>query len=186
MPTVCPECGSVLRRDEEAVVWRCENSSCPARLRRSLEHFASRTAMNIEGLGASLVDQLLEQQLVRDFADLYHLKVEQLETLVVTLKEPRLKARGPEKARKGRTQRRRATRAEQRQRLVAADLRDRNPPHRREGRRHAGAAFPDDGAAAGREYRRPPIGAGDRTRRGGIGAGLRRRATQPRPGHEII
>src|SRR5262249_31290456 len=56
MPTTCPECGSVLRRDEEEVVWRCENTSCPARLRRSLEHFASRSAMNIEGLGASLVD----------------------------------------------------------------------------------------------------------------------------------
>src|SRR5262249_44761505 len=47
MPTTCPECGSVLARDEEEVVWRCENTSCPARLRRSLEHFASRTAMNI-------------------------------------------------------------------------------------------------------------------------------------------
>ena len=46
MPTTCPECGSTLRRDEEEVVWRCENSSCPARLRRSLEHFASRSAMN--------------------------------------------------------------------------------------------------------------------------------------------
>ena len=66
-------CGSELHRDEEEVVWRCENSSCPARLRRSLEHFASRTAMNIEGLGESLVDQLIEQGLVHDFADLYHL-----------------------------------------------------------------------------------------------------------------
>ena len=64
MPATCPECGSVLRRDEEEVVWRCENTSCPARLRRSLEHFASRSAMNIEGLGASIVDQLLDQHLV--------------------------------------------------------------------------------------------------------------------------
>ena len=68
MPTHCPVCGSVLQRDEEEVVWRCENPSCPARLRRSLEHFASRTAMNIEGLGESLVDQLIEQGLVHDFA----------------------------------------------------------------------------------------------------------------------
>jgi DNA ligase (NAD+) len=89
MPTECPECQSALHRDEEEVVWRCENTSCPARLRRSLEHFASRSAMNIEGLGASLVDQLIEQGLVRDFADLYHLTAGQLETLVVAPKEPR-------------------------------------------------------------------------------------------------
>jgi DNA ligase (NAD+) len=89
MPTTCPECGSTLRRDEEEVVWRCENTSCPARLRRSLEHFASRTAMNIEGLGASLVDQLLAQDLVHDFADLYHLDAATLENLVVSPKEPR-------------------------------------------------------------------------------------------------
>jgi DNA ligase (NAD+) len=89
MPTTCPECGSALARDEEEVVWRCENTSCPARLRRSLEHFASRSAMNIEGLGASLVDQLIEQELVRDFGDLYHLTAEQLEALVVAPKEPR-------------------------------------------------------------------------------------------------
>jgi DNA ligase (NAD+) len=89
MPALCPECQSLLHRDEEEVVWRCENSSCPARLRRSLEHFASRSAMNIEGLGASLVDQLIEQGLVHDFADLYHLTASQLETLVVAPKEPR-------------------------------------------------------------------------------------------------
>src|SRR5262249_10099539 len=47
MPATCPVCGSPLVRDEEEVVWRCENTSCPARLRRSLEHFASRSAMNI-------------------------------------------------------------------------------------------------------------------------------------------
>jgi DNA ligase (NAD+) len=89
MPAACPECGSTLARDEEEVVWRCENTSCPARLRRSLEHFASRGAMNIEGLGASLVDQLIEQDLVRDFGDVYHLAAAQLEALVVAPKEPR-------------------------------------------------------------------------------------------------
>jgi DNA ligase (NAD+) len=89
MPTTCKECGSTLQRDEEEVVWRCENTSCPARLRRSLEHFASRSAMNIEGLGASLVDQLIEQDLVHDFSDIYRLTAEQLENLVVTPKEPR-------------------------------------------------------------------------------------------------
>ena len=89
MPAQCPECGSTLHRDEEEVVWRCDNPSCPARLRRSLEHFASRSAMNIEGLGASLVDQLIERGLVHDVADLYHLTASQLETLVVAPREPR-------------------------------------------------------------------------------------------------
>jgi DNA ligase (NAD+) len=97
MPTTCRVCGSELRRDEEEVVWRCENTSCPARLRRGLEHFASRSAMNIEGLGESLVDQLLEQQLVRDFADLYDLTGEQLENLVVTPREPRSERAVPRK-----------------------------------------------------------------------------------------
>jgi DNA ligase (NAD+) len=89
MPTTCRACGSALVRDEDEVIWRCENTSCPARLRRSLEHFASRSAMNIEGLGESLVDQLIEQGLVHDFGDLYHLTAEQLEALVVTPREPR-------------------------------------------------------------------------------------------------
>jgi DNA ligase (NAD+) len=97
MPALCPECESVLHRDEEEVVWRCENTSCPARLRRSLEHFASRSAMNIEGLGASLVDQLIEQGLVHDFADLYHLTAAQLEALVVAPKEPRSERAVPRK-----------------------------------------------------------------------------------------
>jgi DNA ligase (NAD+) len=97
MPTRCPVCDSELRRDEEAVVWRCENTSCPARLRRSLEHFASRTAMNIEGLGESLVDQLLAQGLVKDFADLYHLKAEVLEELVVTPRDPKSERAVPRK-----------------------------------------------------------------------------------------
>jgi DNA ligase (NAD+) len=81
MPTVCPVCGSTLQRDEEAVVWRCENTSCPARLRRSLEHFASRSAMNIEGLGESLVDQVVSKEIVHDFADLYLLTTDALAAL---------------------------------------------------------------------------------------------------------
>jgi DNA ligase (NAD+) len=97
MPTMCQACGSPLVRDEEEVVWRCENTSCPARLRRSLEHFASRGAMDIEGLGESLVDQLIDQGLVRDFADLYHLTVDQLENLVVTPREPRSERAVPRK-----------------------------------------------------------------------------------------
>ena len=97
MPTTCPVCHSALHRDEEEVVWRCENTSCPARLQRSLEHFASRTAMNIEGLGSSLVDVLLEQKLVHDFADLYHLNADVLEALVVTPKDPKSERAVPRK-----------------------------------------------------------------------------------------
>jgi DNA ligase (NAD+) len=97
MPTTCAACGSALARDEEEVVWRCENTSCPARLRRSLEHFASRSAMNIEGLGESLVDQLIEQELVRDFGDLYHLTAEQLEALVVAPRDPKSERAVPRK-----------------------------------------------------------------------------------------
>jgi DNA ligase (NAD+) len=97
MPTNCPVCDSLLKRDEEEVVWRCPNTSCPARLRRSLEHFASRSAMNIEGLGESLVDQLLEQGLVRDFADLYHLQAATLEELLVAPRDPRSERARPRK-----------------------------------------------------------------------------------------
>ena len=81
MPTTCPFCGSTLVKPEEEVVWRCENVSCPARLRRGLEHFAGRRAMNIEGLGESLVDQLVSKDLVRDYADLYALTVENVAAL---------------------------------------------------------------------------------------------------------
>jgi DNA ligase (NAD+) len=78
MPSTCPECGSALRREEEEAVWRCENMSCPARLQRGLEHFASRGAMNIEGLGESLIKQLIDGGLVRDYADVYRLTTDQL------------------------------------------------------------------------------------------------------------
>jgi DNA ligase (NAD+) len=97
MPTTCKECGSALHRDEEEVVWRCDNPSCPARIRRSLEHFASRSAMNVEGLGESLVDQLIEQDLVHDFADLYHLEPSQLENLVVAPRDPKSERAVPRK-----------------------------------------------------------------------------------------
>lgn len=97
MPTACAACNSPLHRDEEEVVWRCENTSCPARLRRGLEHFASRSAMNIEGLGESLVDQLIEQGLVKDFGDLYALEASQLENLVVVPREPRSERAVPRK-----------------------------------------------------------------------------------------
>jgi len=81
MPGTCPSCASRLVRPDGEVVWRCENASCPARIRRGLLHFASRRAMDIEGLGESLVDQLVGQGLVHDYADLYDLTTEQLAAL---------------------------------------------------------------------------------------------------------
>ena len=81
MPTDCPTCNSPLHKPEDEAVWRCENSSCPSKLRRGLEHFASRGAMNIEGLGESLVAQLIESGLVKSVADVYQLTAEALEGL---------------------------------------------------------------------------------------------------------
>jgi DNA ligase (NAD+) len=81
MPRECPSCGSTLHRPEGEAVWRCVNSACPARFRRSLEHFASRRAMNIEGLGEALVEQVIAAGLVRDFADLYRLTADQVQAL---------------------------------------------------------------------------------------------------------
>lgn len=70
----CPECGSTLLKDEGGVFVRCVNPSCPAQLRESLQHFASRGAMDIEGLGEKLVEQLVDTGLVNSFGDLYRLK----------------------------------------------------------------------------------------------------------------
>jgi DNA ligase (NAD+) len=81
MPDACKFCRSRLIKPDDEVVWRCENVSCPARIRRGLLHFASRRAMNIEGLGESLVDQLVTVGLVRDYADLYHVSVDQMAAL---------------------------------------------------------------------------------------------------------
>jgi DNA ligase (NAD+) len=81
MPATCKFCGSHLVKPEDEVVWRCENASCPARIRRGLEHFASRRAMNIDGLGESLIDQLVSTGLVKDYADLYALTADQLAAL---------------------------------------------------------------------------------------------------------
>jgi DNA ligase (NAD+) len=88
MPAACPVCGSALARPGDEVVWRCENTSCPAKIRRGLEHFASRGAMNIEGLGEALIDQLVSRGLVRDFSDLYRLDQATVSALEsVTLRE---------------------------------------------------------------------------------------------------
>ena len=81
MPSECPRCGAVLHRAEEEAVWRCENTSCPAKLQRGLEHFASRSAMNIEGLGESLIAQLIERKMIADYADVYALEADALAQL---------------------------------------------------------------------------------------------------------
>jgi len=80
-PDHCPVCGSAAFRPEGEVISRCTNPSCPAKLRESLLHFASRRAMNIEGLGDSLVDQLLEKGLVRTIPDIYSLGYDSLVSL---------------------------------------------------------------------------------------------------------
>jgi DNA ligase (NAD+) len=80
-PTECPECGAALVRDEEGVFIRCPDVDCPARRRERLKFFASRGAMDIEGLGDKLVEQLVATGLVRDYADLYALDAAQLESL---------------------------------------------------------------------------------------------------------
>jgi DNA ligase (NAD+) len=81
MPTTCPICGSELQKPEDEAVWRCENSSCPSKLNRGLEHFASRGAMNIEGMGESLIWQLCKQGLITSYADIYFLDAPTLEGL---------------------------------------------------------------------------------------------------------
>ena len=84
MPTDCPRCGARLHRPDNEVVWRCENTSCPARLQRGLEHFAARGAMNIEGLGESLIAQLIAGGLVTDYADIYSLEPAAIASLTAT------------------------------------------------------------------------------------------------------
>jgi DNA ligase (NAD+) len=73
MPKKCPQCGSRVVRDEGQVAVRCVNSQCPAQLRRRIEHFASRGAMDIEGLGEAMVAQLVEKKMLRDVSDIYEL-----------------------------------------------------------------------------------------------------------------
>jgi DNA ligase (NAD+) len=80
-PAKCPVCGSEIVRTEGEADYRCVNVDCPARLRESLLHFASRGVMNIDGMGEAVVTQLMEQRLVRSVADLYSLTSEKLLTL---------------------------------------------------------------------------------------------------------
>lgn len=81
IPDKCPVCGAAAVRDEDEAVIRCQNPDCPAQLLRSLEHFASRGAMNIDGLGEAVVEQLVSADLVHTVADLYTLDLESLTAL---------------------------------------------------------------------------------------------------------
>ena len=81
MPAKCPECGSAIHKAEGEVAYRCVNAACPAKRKESLLHFAGRHAMDIDGLGDKIVDQLVDKGLVKDVADLYSLKLDQVADL---------------------------------------------------------------------------------------------------------
>lgn len=81
MPENCPVCGSEVIRPEGEAVTRCTNISCPAQRKESILHFVSRDAMNIEGVGPALIEQLLDNNLIEDYADLYFLKQSHLKDL---------------------------------------------------------------------------------------------------------
>jgi len=81
VPKECPVCGSKIHKVEGEVAYRCLNTACPAKRRESLLHFAGRHAMNIDGLGDKIVDQLVGKGLVKDLADLYSLKFDDLAEL---------------------------------------------------------------------------------------------------------
>ena len=78
MPKHCPECGSTIHHVEGEVAYRCVNAACPAKRKESILHYASRHAMNIDGLGDKIVDQLVDKGLVKDVADLYSLKEDEV------------------------------------------------------------------------------------------------------------
>ena len=81
LPEVCPSCGTAVVKEEGEVAVRCPNIQCPAQLIRNLIHFASRSAMDIDGLGKALVEQLVKQDLIHSPADLYELKADEIAAL---------------------------------------------------------------------------------------------------------
>ena len=78
LPAVCPVCGAAVERDLDGAAYRCTGAECPAQLHRNLTHFASRNAMDIEGVGPAVMKQLIEAELVKSPADLYFLTADQL------------------------------------------------------------------------------------------------------------
>ncbi len=81
MPEYCPSCNAKVVRFENEAALRCTNPECPSQMLRNIIHFASRTAMDIEGLGPSVVSQLVENEFIKNAADIYYVKKEQLLTL---------------------------------------------------------------------------------------------------------
>ncbi|MBU4349606.1 NAD-dependent DNA ligase LigA [bacterium] len=81
MPAQCPVCGEKVFRSEGEVVSRCNSLTCPAQIKERIRHFASRNAMDIEGLGPAIIDQLVEKGLIKDISDLYFLKGDDLISL---------------------------------------------------------------------------------------------------------
>ena len=81
MPQFCPECGSPVVRDEDGAALRCTSPECPAQRLRNIAHFASREAMDIEGLGISVCESLINSGLVKNFADLYYLEAQSVSML---------------------------------------------------------------------------------------------------------
>lgn len=81
LPTRCPVCGAPTAQDEDGAFLRCTGAECPAQLSRNIAHFASRDAMDIEGLGAAIVDALIEKGHLRTVADIYYLTLDQVKSL---------------------------------------------------------------------------------------------------------
>lgn len=78
LPVLCPACNTKVVKEKEEVAWRCPYSLCPAQLERGIAYFAGRQAMDIEGMGPAVIEQLVDKQMVRDAADIYALTKEQL------------------------------------------------------------------------------------------------------------
>ena len=95
MPRKCPVCGGEISKVEGEVVSRCIAADCPAQLKGKLLHFASRLAMRIEGLGGSLVDQLVQKGMLRDFGDLYRLTLDDVAGLERMAKKSAANAGSP-------------------------------------------------------------------------------------------
>lgn len=81
LPQICPVCGAKVERDPDGAFMRCTGAECPAQLSRNIAHFVSRDAMDIEGLGSSIVDALIDKGLLKSPADIYYLQIEEIKSL---------------------------------------------------------------------------------------------------------
>ena len=81
MPEKCPVCGANVVREEGEAAFRCTGSSCPAQITRNIIHFVSRNAMDIDGLGPAIIEQLLERDMIKNAADLYYIQAQDIMTM---------------------------------------------------------------------------------------------------------